>query len=126
MKTTHARFNNAGSMLVVSLKKGKKAIQISVKRRIAGEKLATGCRESFSLDQASEAQKSFETLRSAALAKGWIEAPRTLKSAFSEIPAPPVVAVVEPTPAPEPVPEPVVVVEEIKPVEKPVEKKSKK
>jgi hypothetical protein len=91
VKTTHARFNNAGSVLVVSLKKGKKAIQISVKRRISGEKAATGCRETFTLEQTAEAQASYDKLVAAAKSKGWTEAPRVQKSAFSEIPAPPVV-----------------------------------
>lgn len=115
VKTTTARFANMGFILVVSLKKGKKAYQVSAKRRAPGEKAKLGCHESFSLEEGELAKKAFDALVATAETKGWKRAAKTVKVSFTEIPDPPAPAAeeistpggivvktisVDPTPAP--------------------------
>ena len=102
IKTTNARFASNGAILVVSLKKTKKGIQVAVRRKLAGNKAETGMREGFTLEQAEDAKKSFDKLVEAATSKGWTPSAKVQKSAFTEMPAPPTPAATPAPPAPTP------------------------
>ena len=83
METTRSRFTGHGSKLIISLRRGKRGVNVSATVRVPGEKSQTGMRSTHQKEDTARAE--FDKLVAAAAQRGW--SPQTVGT-FTEIPAP--------------------------------------
>jgi hypothetical protein len=85
MNNLNARFTSGtASTLTVSARTGKRNIRVVARFRTPGEKVQSGCKNLFGLEQEAEAMKKFDELRTDAIARGWVA--KGVKTSFTTIP----------------------------------------
>jgi len=86
MKNTKARFVSADHVMSVTMRQGKKGINVAATVRAPGRKALTGSRSTHETEAA--ATEAYDALRNDAVAKGWTAKTKQARSAnaFAEIP----------------------------------------